>query len=272
MVTNEIENNKLKCHRYWPSQEKPTETYGMVTVRLEEEEPHSTYIVRRFTLTVGKESQLVTHFQYTVWPDHGVPNTTSEILSFRKAVRKECPIYGPPLLVHCSAGVGRTGTFCVVDTVMARGEAMDPDFDVLSLVRSLRSARNFMVQTLVQYQFAFRAILDGLHKSISRTVRAIKKKSASVIQEAQLELDELQTDIADQLDTVVVDEKAFLTLGRKAGRGIVPDVRWSEFDAAADVSPAKAVPPALRRQSLAAAEDLWRIRGNVPMDADQHGR
>ena len=243
-------------------------------VTLEEEEPHSTYIMRSFKLVAGKASTTVVHFQYTVWPDHGVPNTTSEILGFRKAVRKAVPAYGPPLLVHCSAGVGRTGSFCVVDTMLSRGDVMDRDFSVEKLVREFRSDRNYMVQTLIQYQFCFRAVLDGLHKSIARTVRAIKKKSASVIEDAALQLDELQGDIADALDVYVgseKDEAAFLTLGRKAGRGIKPDVRWSEFDAESDKQVATAVPKAVREESLTMAQDLWRVRGNVPMAPDEHG-
>lgn len=241
---------------------------------LEEEEPHSTYIMRVFKLVVGKASTTVYHFQYTVWPDHGVPNTTSEILGFRKAVRKAIPAYGPPLLVHCSAGVGRTGSFCVIDTMLSRGDVNDRDFSVEKLVKEFRSDRNYMVQTLIQYQFCFRAVLDGLHKSIARTVRAIKKKSASVIEDAALQLDELQGDIADALDVYVGDERdeaAFLTLGRKAGRGVIPDVRWSEFDSEADKQVASAVPKSVRKESLTMAQDLWRVRGNVPMAPDEHG-
>ena len=208
-----------------------------------------------------------------MWPDHGVPNTTSEMLGFRKAVRKLCP-KGPPLVVHCSAGVGRTGSFLVIDTMVSRMEQLDPDLDIQKLVREIRKSRNFLVQTLVQYQYCHRAVKDALQKHIASTVRAIKKKSGDVLEQAKYDLEELQVDIAETLDAYVGDERGeeqFLTLGRKTGRGIIADIRYTEFDKDADVAVASTVPPDVRAESLAASQDLWRVRGNVPMSAEEHG-
>jgi protein tyrosine phosphatase len=88
--------------------------------------------------------------RYTAWPDHGVPNSTSELISFRKEIRKLHPHPAPPMVVHCSAGVGRTGTFVVVDNVMNQAEHLVKDLDIKSAVKELRACRNFMVQTIVQ--------------------------------------------------------------------------------------------------------------------------
>ena len=66
-------------------------------------------------------------------------------------------------------------------------------------------------------------------------------------------------------------EEQFLTLGRKTGRGIIADIRYTEFDKDADVAVASTVPPDVRAESLAASQDLWRVRGNVPMSAEEHG-
>ena len=84
MITNEIENNKLKCHRYWPDESVNNElAYGDIVVKTLEQEAVRTYISRRFSLRRGGKTREVLHFQYVVWPDHGVPQTTAEILDFR---------------------------------------------------------------------------------------------------------------------------------------------------------------------------------------------
>lgn len=275
MVTNEIENNALKCHRYWPSKEEGAVKYGEITVTLLSEEPTGTYIVRRMKVTRGGGSFELLHFQYTVWPDHGVPNTTSEILTFRKAVRKANPWTGPPLLVHCSAGVGRTGTFIVIDTMHNRAATLDSDLDIHGFVKKIRCSRNYLVQTLVQYQFCFRACLDALNKSLVKCVKQVRKLgegSEDTALNALGELGDIETDISEALDAYggVDHADALLTLGRKAGRGIIADKRWAAFDADNDKAVAKKVSKSTRKKSLEKATDLWKVRGNVP-NYDEEG-
>ena len=272
MVTNEIENGNLKCHRYWPSAEEGTVTYGEVSVTLRDEQPTSTFIRRLFLVQWGKASMEMVHFQYTVWPDHGVPNTTSELLGFRKEVRRTCKWPGPPLLVHCSAGVGRTGTFMAVDTLLNRCETLSADVDPLGFVKQMRLQRNFMVQALVQYQFIFKALTDGMNKSLVRSVKAVRRMNAgdedAFLSAAVEGLDEIEQEIGDALDGYTGQEhtEALLSLGREAGKSnlIKPDVRWTAFDASTEVKAAAAVPTKVRRDSLKAAQDVWRVRGNVP--------
>eukprot|EP00039_Didymoeca_costata_P013752 m.213834 g.213834 ORF g.213834 m.213834 type:complete len:219 (-) comp15865_c0_seq14:650-1306(-) len=121
---------------------------------------------------------------------------------------------------------------------------MDTDMDLRKLVEKLRMSRNYMVQTTIH----------------------------DVLQNAQYDLDELQADIAETLDSYVGDNQdQFLTLGRKAGKGVVPDARWSSFDKDEDVKTAASVPTEVRAESLAHSTDLWRVRGNVPMGAEQQG-
>ena len=91
----------------------------------------------------------VTQFHYTVWPDHGVPSNTSAMLNIIKRIRKLHPYSDPqPLLVHCSAGVGRTGTFIVLDIMLERMKA-EKSFNIYAVVQQLRKERVFMVQSLV---------------------------------------------------------------------------------------------------------------------------
>eukprot|EP00037_Helgoeca_nana_P025209 m.273273 g.273273 ORF g.273273 m.273273 type:complete len:710 (-) comp26882_c1_seq1:256-2385(-) len=275
MVTNEIEGNKLKCHRYWPSREAPIETYGAVEVGLLEETVKSTFIHRLFEIKCDGGKFCLDHFQYTVWPDHGVPNTTAELISFRKEVRRVHPHPAPPILVHCSAGVGRTGTFITVDTIMNRAEHMESDLDIHSCVCELRASRNYMVQTIVQYQFAFKTILDGLDKAIARTVRAVQNKSDEIAAVAA-NIEELELEIGEAMDEYGGAEFGddLEALGEQMGtnvKRVQADVRWSAFNPEADRAPAARVPSSVRKQALDAAPDMWRARNNVAFTAGEKG-
>ena len=90
----------------------------------------------------------VFHYHFTQWPDHGVPASKLCLISFIKRVRKQHPPEGPPLVVHCSAGVGRTGTFIVLDTMLQRME-IEGDLKVYDFVTQLRKRRTLMVQNIV---------------------------------------------------------------------------------------------------------------------------
>ena len=93
----------------------------------------------------------ITHMYYTAWPDHGVPRNAMSVISFVRRVRKEHPAYlDLPLLVHCSAGVGRTGTFILLDTVMLQIKR-EATLSVFNLLKNVRSQRMKMVQTKVSY-------------------------------------------------------------------------------------------------------------------------
>ena len=94
----------------------------------------------------------VTQYQFTAWPDHGVPDDKTCITTFASFIRKNHPPSGPPLLVHCSAGVGRTGTFIVLDAMLQRMKK-DGTIDVQGYVNQIRSNRVKMVQTAVRNIF-----------------------------------------------------------------------------------------------------------------------
>ena len=100
--------------------------------------------------------------RYTSWPDHGVPLTTHEMLGFRNAINASITDASKPQLIHCSAGVGRTGTYIAIDRIMKQCLDMGGNVDVDDICADMRMARNFMVQTEVQYMFIFRAVLDAV--------------------------------------------------------------------------------------------------------------
>eukprot|EP00039_Didymoeca_costata_P014341 m.230406 g.230406 ORF g.230406 m.230406 type:complete len:467 (-) comp15999_c0_seq8:4321-5721(-) len=171
-VTREVENGVLKCHRYWPdpSSEPPQRLVllGNVEVEFNSAEVHDTYIIRKFTLRKGSQQRSVQQFSYEAWPDHGVPLTTREFLDFRRIVKKASDGTRTPMVVHCSAGVGRTGTYITVDRVLEAVEKCikSNNLDIDYTVTALRKARCFMVQTIGQYIFCFQALLDGIRETL----------------------------------------------------------------------------------------------------------
>ncbi|XP_022097200.1 receptor-type tyrosine-protein phosphatase T-like isoform X2 [Acanthaster planci] len=163
MLTNLIENGKGKCEQYWP--DEGGKDYGELFVRKVDESSHSNFIVRTFHLSKSSEPEgeyrELIHFQYITWPDMKLPES-SPLLRFIMKIRAtdlESTQHGP-IVVHCSAGVGRTGTFISVDSMLDMAEA-EGQVDVLKFVRDMREQRFLMVQTLEQYKFIFDALLES---------------------------------------------------------------------------------------------------------------
>eukprot|EP00054_Salpingoeca_dolichothecata_P019738 m.123015 g.123015 ORF g.123015 m.123015 type:complete len:1312 (-) comp23370_c0_seq1:161-4096(-) len=166
MVTNEIEKGRRKCDRYWPSELNKSKTYGEYEVTLLKETTEENFIRRDFTLSLcSGDSRTVRHVQYTKWPDHGQPETTNEMIDFRREVRSLVDPAAGPIVIHCSAGVGRTGTFIAIDRLM---HALDEqkDLNVLEVVKDMRRCRMMMVQAPVQYHFVHHALLDVVRARI----------------------------------------------------------------------------------------------------------
>ena len=179
MVTRLVEMARQKCSCYWPEvvgeeleagpdlvillkELKVFTNYEIRIMSLKNVRPwlntHSVTFLASYMNTNSSCSQvnetdstpfLVTHFYYLSWPDHGVPEYPTSLLGYLRRVRKSHPPSGPPLLVHCSAGVGRTGTFIVLDAMLQRIQR-ERVVNVLQCVRELREQRCKLVQTLVR--------------------------------------------------------------------------------------------------------------------------
>ncbi|KAJ2827752.1 phosphotyrosine-specific ptp2-like protein, partial [Coemansia erecta] len=135
MLTKEFETGRPKCHRYWPAQPGEAAMYGNFRVEFQAEAQHpddASVIARRFRLTrpsVSQASMCITHLQYTGWADHGIPENPLGVLRLRQLAHQaqtEGELQAAaehaeqvPMIVHCSAGCGRTGAFCVIDTIMS---------------------------------------------------------------------------------------------------------------------------------------------------------
>lgn len=161
MMTRLEERARIKCDQYWPT--RGTETYGQMTVTITETQELATYAIRTFQLCRqgNAERREIKQLQFTAWPDHGVPDHPAPFLQFLRRCRALTPLESGPVIVHCSAGVGRTGCYIVIDSMLERMKH-EKTIDIYGHVTCLRAQRNYMVQTEDQYIFIHDAILEAI--------------------------------------------------------------------------------------------------------------
>uniref|UniRef100_A0A8C6PRB8 protein-tyrosine-phosphatase n=1 Tax=Nothobranchius furzeri TaxID=105023 RepID=A0A8C6PRB8_NOTFU len=162
MLTNLKERKEDKCYQYWPDQ--GCWTYGNVRVAVEDFTVLVDYTIRKFCIQyqasdAAKTTRLVTQLHFTSWPDFGVPFSPIGMLKFLKKVKAVNPPFAGPIVVHCSAGVGRTGTFIVIDAMIDMMHA-EQKVDVFGFVSKIREQRSQLIQTDMQYSFIYQALLE----------------------------------------------------------------------------------------------------------------
>ncbi|XP_076800966.1 uncharacterized protein LOC143445616 isoform X2 [Clavelina lepadiformis] len=160
MVTQLKEGYKNKCEQYWPNpgEEK---TFGDIIVRTNNEVFFGDYICRHLCAKsiASKDVMEITQFQYVNWPDHGIPPTTSSLLRLHRAAINAQTRDSGPLLVHCSAGVGRTGTFIALDILSEQMEH-EEKINVFRTIYEMRMKRTEMVQSLAQYVYIHKLLAE----------------------------------------------------------------------------------------------------------------
>ncbi|NP_001083012.2 tyrosine-protein phosphatase non-receptor type 13 [Danio rerio] len=159
MMTQEVEGGKVKCQRYWPDTPRsPQMVDDRLQVTLVKDQHLDNFVIRLIELkdVQTNELQRVTHLNYTGWPDHGTPTQPEQLLTFISYMR-HIHLSGP-IITHCSAGIGRSGTLICIDVVLGL-ISKDADFDISDIVRTMRLQRQGMVQTEEQYIFCYQVIL-----------------------------------------------------------------------------------------------------------------
>ncbi|XP_032376926.1 tyrosine-protein phosphatase non-receptor type 11b isoform X1 [Etheostoma spectabile] len=196
MTTKEMERGRNKCVRYWPDLHA-TKEFGKVLVRNMDERPAQDYILRQLEVTRldrKEPPRYIWHYQYLSWPDHGVPNEPGGVLWFLEEVNRTqstIPDTGP-IVVHCSAGIGRTGTIIVVDILIdiINRQGLDCDIDIPKTIQRVRQQRSGMVQTEAQYKFIYMAVqqyIDTAQKRLEEEQRnKLKEREYSNIKYPQM--------------------------------------------------------------------------------------
>lgn len=150
MLTRCVEKGREKCDRYWPYDTRPV-YYGDIAVTALNESRYPDWTVTELMLCRGAEQRVLKHFHFTTWPDFGVPDPPTTLARFVRAFRERCPPDARPVVVHCSAGVGRSGTFITLDTALQQLASHADCIDVFGMVHAMRRERVWMVQTEQQY-------------------------------------------------------------------------------------------------------------------------
>ena len=167
MITNEVERGRNKCAHYWPKPEEPTEQGALWLVNAGDT-INPNYTLRHFEVTHSEkqETRDIYQFQFKAWPDHGVPQDPGVVLGFLDDVNHKYREIqhksdkDRPIVVHCSAGIGRTGTFIIIDIILASitANGWKHEIDIQQTVQNARHQRSGMVQTAQQYKFIYLAI------------------------------------------------------------------------------------------------------------------
>ncbi|XP_063260225.1 tyrosine-protein phosphatase non-receptor type 1 [Prinia subflava] len=169
MLNRVMEKGSIKCAQYWPRKEEKEMFFEDTNLKLTliSEDIKSYYTVRQLELEnlTSQETREILHFHYTTWPDFGVPESPASFLNFLFKVRESGSLGAAhgPVVVHCSAGIGRSGTFCLVDTcLLLMDKRKDPSsVDVKQVLLEMRKYRMGLIQTADQLRFSYLAVIEG---------------------------------------------------------------------------------------------------------------
>ncbi|XP_010597732.1 tyrosine-protein phosphatase non-receptor type 1 isoform X2 [Loxodonta africana] len=169
MLNRVMEKGSLKCAQYWPQKEEKEMIFEDTNLKLTliSEDVKSYYTVRQLELEniASQETREILHFHYTTWPDFGVPESPASFLNFLFKVRESgsLSLEHGPIVVHCSAGIGRSGTFCLADTcLLLMDKRKDPSsVDIKKVLLEMRKFRMGLIQTADQLRFSYLAVIEG---------------------------------------------------------------------------------------------------------------
>lgn len=172
MTTGLMEGGRVKCNRYWPREDQGEVEHGNFKITLTDSVDCGDHIQATMDVTNKKvkETRRIKHFWFTGWPDHGVPTSSASVIEFLRAVRQTTSRSEAPIVVHCSAGIGRTGTFMAIDIGMQELQNEWRVTDIHRIVTNMREERGGSVQTFVQYKFIYQALRDYVTPGLAHSM------------------------------------------------------------------------------------------------------
>ncbi|XP_042222169.1 tyrosine-protein phosphatase 69D-like isoform X2 [Homarus americanus] len=212
MLTNLEETGKIKCVKYWPEAGQP-KTFGNITVYLVKEKAYSDFMVRTLRAEWGEGEEQHTHevrqYHYLLWKDFVAPEHPTGVLSFLRRINEAYSHDQGPLLIHCSAGVGRTGTLVALDSLVMELDE-EGHASIFNLICDLRHQRNFLVQSLKQYVFIHRALMEYVQfGNTELTIPQLKEGYSNHTHHDSLDDSSPLEKEFERLSKVVEDRKAF---------------------------------------------------------------
>ncbi|KFP64221.1 Tyrosine-protein phosphatase non-receptor type 20, partial [Cariama cristata] len=161
MMTKEVELGQVKCHRYWPEPPRDSIDLANFHLRLDNYQILQYFIIRTIEMTdkQTEEKRIISHLQFTTWPDDNTPKLAEQLVKFICYMRKAHST--GPIVVHCSTGIGRSGVLLCVEILLSYIEK-DLCFNIKQIVRDLRDQRFGMIQTKDEYLFCYEVVLEVL--------------------------------------------------------------------------------------------------------------
>ncbi|CAF0961298.1 unnamed protein product [Adineta steineri] len=200
MTTNIRETGTMKCFPYWPMDSKEVLNAGLYQIQNEKSEKFDSFVVTTLSLRKKNysENRTIYHAHYLKWPDHGIPSNTKDALLFLDKVEyyRQLTMTKAPVLLHCSAGIGRTGTFCAIDIGIKR-YLEKKIIDIPSTVHKMRTERAGSVQTEDQYLFAYLAMMDYIKQQQALQERINESNKSS------------ETNFIDTFDESIIQDTEF---------------------------------------------------------------
>ncbi|CAB1424112.1 unnamed protein product [Pleuronectes platessa] len=175
MACREVEMGKKKCECYWAQLHQAT-TFGPFTISSQgETHPNEDVVVRALTVTYQQLSRSLTQYQFLSWPDHDIPYEAAGVLDLLERVRASQRTCTSPVLIHCSAGCGRTGVICALDYIydLLVTKPITTDFSIMKIVLELRRQRPSAVQTKDQYRFIFSSVACLIRRLLESSGRQL---------------------------------------------------------------------------------------------------
>ncbi|XP_020807612.1 tyrosine-protein phosphatase non-receptor type 61F isoform X1 [Drosophila serrata] len=234
MLNKLMEKKQIKCHLYWPNEMGADKALKLPHVKLTVElvrcETYQNFVRRWFKLTdlETQQSREVLQFHYTTWPDFGIPGSPDAFLKFLQQVRDSGCLSRDvgPAVVHCSAGIGRSGTFCLVDCCLVLIDQYG-ECNVSKVLCELRSYRMGLIQTADQLDFSYQAIIEGIQKLQDPTFLNAEEPTISNDTDTNHTLDELPPPLPPRVQSLI------LPLAPNSGGVLSLDMRAAQANGAA---------------------------------------